>query len=104
MIRPKKILNYAYVLKNGVGRYNIYFNFYTKLAECSFLCRFRIESVNVFVHFLKVNLYDYVIRNLRCSFKGIQAVRIDFLLILRVANIRYFILIAVAFFHNIIRN
>jgi hypothetical protein len=51
MIRPKKILNYAYVLKNEVGRYNIYFNFYTKLAECSFLCRFRIESVNVFVHF-----------------------------------------------------
>jgi hypothetical protein len=35
--------NYAYVLKNGVGRYNI-FNFYTKLAESSFLCHFRIES------------------------------------------------------------
>ena len=46
----KKILNYAYVLKNGVGRYNIFFfYFYTKLAESSFLCRFRIESVNVFV-------------------------------------------------------
>ena len=38
------------VLKNGVGRYNIFFfNFYTKLAKCSFLCRFRVESVNVFV-------------------------------------------------------
>jgi hypothetical protein len=36
------------VLKNGVGRYDI-FNFYTKLAESSFLCHFRIESVNVFV-------------------------------------------------------
>ena len=36
------------MLKNGVGRYNI-FNFYTKLAESSFLCHFRIESVNVFV-------------------------------------------------------
>ena len=36
------------MLKNGVGRYNI-FNFYTKLAESSFLCRFRVESVNVFV-------------------------------------------------------
>ena len=36
--------------KNGVGRYNnIFFNFYTKLAESSFLCCFRIESVNVFV-------------------------------------------------------
>jgi len=46
----------------------------------------------------KVELYDYVSRNLRCSFKGIQAVRIDFLFILKVANIRYFILIAVAFF------
>jgi hypothetical protein len=45
----KKILNYAYVLKNGVGRYNIFFNFHTKLAESSFLCRFHIESVNVFV-------------------------------------------------------
>jgi hypothetical protein len=38
------------VLKNGVGRYNIFFfNFYTKLTESSFLCRFRVESVNVFV-------------------------------------------------------
>jgi hypothetical protein len=36
-------------LKNGVGRYNIFFNFYTKLAESSFLCRFRVESVNVLV-------------------------------------------------------
>jgi hypothetical protein len=37
------------VLKNGVGRYNIFFNFYTKLAESSFLCRFRVEYVNVLV-------------------------------------------------------
>ena len=38
------------VLKNGVGRYNIFFlNFYPKLAKPSFLCRFRVESVNVFV-------------------------------------------------------
>ena len=43
----KKILNYAYVLKNGVGRYNIFFNFYTKLTESSFLCRFRVESNNL---------------------------------------------------------
>ena len=28
---------------------NLCVNFYTKLAESSFLCRFRIESVNVFV-------------------------------------------------------
>ena len=26
-----------------------FFNFYTKLAESSFLCRFRVESVNVLV-------------------------------------------------------
>jgi hypothetical protein len=35
--------------------------------------------------------------------KGIQAVKIDFFLILKVANIRCFILIAVEIFHNIIR-
>ena len=40
------------MLKNGVGRYNIFFfYFYTKLAESSFLCRFRIESVNDFFFF-----------------------------------------------------
>jgi hypothetical protein len=45
-----KIMLTVYVLKNGVGRYNIFFfNFYTKLAKSSFLCRFRVESVNVFV-------------------------------------------------------
>ena len=32
----------TYVLKNGVGRYNtFFFNFYTKLAKSSYLCRFR---------------------------------------------------------------
>jgi hypothetical protein len=36
------------------------------------------------------------------NIKGIQAVRIDFF-ILKVANIRCFILIAVEIFHNIIR-
>ena len=36
------------MLKNGVG-ITSFFNFCTKLAESSFLCRFRIESVNVFV-------------------------------------------------------
>ena len=35
--------------------------------------------------------------------KGIQAVRIEFFFILKVANIRYFILIAVEIFYNIIR-
>jgi hypothetical protein len=48
----------VYVLKNGVGCwYDIFFFFsssssfffYTKLAKSSFLCRFRGESVNVFV-------------------------------------------------------
>jgi hypothetical protein len=37
------------VLKNGVGRYNTFFQFLHKACESSFLCRFRIESVNVFV-------------------------------------------------------
>jgi hypothetical protein len=38
------------VLKNGVGRYNIFFfYFYAKLAESFFLCRFRVEFVNVFL-------------------------------------------------------
>ena len=48
----KKILKYAYVLKNGlcdVVGITSFFNFCTKLAESSFLCRFRVESVNVFV-------------------------------------------------------
>ena len=52
MIRSKKdtkLCFTAYVLKNGVGQYNMFFNFYTKLAESSLLCRFRVESVNVFV-------------------------------------------------------
>ena len=37
------------MLKNGIGRYRIFFNFYTKLAESPFLCCFHIESVNMFV-------------------------------------------------------
>ena len=44
--------------------------------------------------------------NIKCSenyIKGIQAVRIEFLFILKVANIRCFILIVVEIFHNIIR-
>ena len=34
-IRPKKDTKLCLLLKNGVGRYNIFFNFYTKLAESS---------------------------------------------------------------------
>ena len=37
------------MLINEVGWYAILFNFYAKLAESSFLCRFRVESVNVLV-------------------------------------------------------
>jgi hypothetical protein len=37
-----------------------FFNFYTKLAESSFLCRFRIESVNV--------LFNSTIRFVPCAF------------------------------------
>jgi hypothetical protein len=42
----RKIINYAYVLNTGVGPYNIFSNFYTQLAESSFLCGFRVESIN----------------------------------------------------------
>ena len=35
--------------KIELGRCNIFFYFYTKLAESSFLCRFRVESVNMFI-------------------------------------------------------
>ena len=42
---PKNILNYAYVFKNGVGRYNIFFIFLHKacwiLLFVSFSCRTR---------------------------------------------------------------
>jgi hypothetical protein len=44
--------------------------------------------------------YDNIIIRL---IKGIQAVIIDFVFILKVANIRRFILIAVEIIHNIIR-
>ena len=49
MIRPKKDTKLCLRVEKVVGRYNIFFNFYKKLAESSFLCRFRIESVNLFV-------------------------------------------------------
>jgi hypothetical protein len=45
----------------------------------------------------------YVVYSMFLMFKCIQTVRIDFFL-LKVANIRCFILIAVEIFHNIIRN
>ena len=46
-------------------------------------------------NFGKITLYSY-------SIKGIQAVIIEFVFIVKVANIRCFILIAVEIFHNII--
>ena len=65
-----------------------FFNFYTKLAESSFLCRFRVESVYVFAlsrfdlctsdiflkknqtetYFLRSGLFTYDIRkNFNCN-------------------------------------
>ena len=32
-----------------VSHTDLFFNFYTKLAKSSFLCRFRVKSINVFV-------------------------------------------------------
>ena len=58
----KKILNYAYVLKNGVGRYNIFFLFFSQSLlnppVVSFSCRIRqyfylwhvLFSANNFTH------------------------------------------------------
>jgi hypothetical protein len=85
-IRPNKnILNYAYVLKNGVGRYNIFFYFYSKLAESSFLCRFPVESVNVLVcamYFFSTNNFShaqtlYRMRSLCRSYECMNIVRIN---------------------------
>ena len=76
----KKILNYAYVLKNAVGRYNLFFFFFfcTKLASFSFrirqcvcsstirfvLCAFFINkqcctSANTFPNEFTVRSYEY---------------------------------------------
>jgi hypothetical protein len=49
-ISRKKILNYAYVLKNGVGRYNIFLLFFHKACWILLLCHFRVESVNIFIY------------------------------------------------------
>jgi hypothetical protein len=49
-IRPKKDTKLCLrVEKWSRSVSHLFFNFYTKLAESSFLCRFHVESVNVFV-------------------------------------------------------
>jgi hypothetical protein len=60
-------------------------------------------------HIWKTYLMLEIVKQDKCpkkktifSLKGIQAVRIEFFFILKVANIRCFILIAVDIFHNII--
>jgi hypothetical protein len=61
MIRPKKILNYAYMLKNGVGRYNIFFFIFTQsLLNPPF-------SV-VFVYNPSMFLFNSTIRFVPCAF------------------------------------
>jgi hypothetical protein len=44
----KRYINYAYVLKNGVGWFNIFFYFLHK--SCWILCCFCVESVNIFIY------------------------------------------------------
>jgi hypothetical protein len=44
-----RYINYAYVLKNGVGRFNIFLKFLHKSCWI-LLCRFRVESVNIFIY------------------------------------------------------
>jgi hypothetical protein len=46
----KKILNYAYVLKNGVGLHNIFFLIFTQSLLNPPLYRFRVWSVNIFIY------------------------------------------------------
>jgi hypothetical protein len=144
------------VLKNGVGQFNIFFYFLHKSCWI-LLCRYRVESVNIFLYnmcffqqtishmrkrftewghcvghqwsYAHINEYmymnimlvyiefftdekiiwDMIVRFCwywwKCwppLFKGIQSLRLIFF-ILKVANIRCFILIAVEIFHNIIR-
>ena len=50
-IQAVRIEFFLFILKVANIRCFItsFFNFYTKFAESSFLCRFRVESVNVFV-------------------------------------------------------
>ena len=50
-IRPKKDAKLCLRVEKWSRLVGItsFFNFYTKVAESSFLCRFRIESVNVFL-------------------------------------------------------
>jgi hypothetical protein len=49
-IRPKKDTKLCLcVEKWSRSVSHLFFNFYTKLAESSFLCHFRVESVNVFL-------------------------------------------------------
>ena len=61
-LAEKKILNYAYVLKNGVGRHNIFFLFLHKagriLLFVSFSCRIHqcfCSSMIRFVHIFFIN-------------------------------------------------
>ena len=61
----KKLLDYAYVLKNGVGRYNIFFLFLHKSCWI-LLCRFRVESVNIFIY--NMCFYQQAISHMRKRF------------------------------------
>jgi hypothetical protein len=47
----KRYINYAYMymLKNGVGRFNIFLKFLHK-SSWILLCRFRVKSVNIFIY------------------------------------------------------
>ena len=46
----KRYINYAYVLKNGVGRYNIFFLISTQSLLNPPLCRFRVISVKICIY------------------------------------------------------
>jgi hypothetical protein len=46
----KRYINYAYVLKNGVGRSSIFFFYFLHKSCWILLCPFRVQSVNIFIY------------------------------------------------------
>jgi hypothetical protein len=56
----------VYVLKNGVGRYNTFFLIFN--TKSSYLCRFRVESVNIFVFAIHVLFLPPKISHMRKRF------------------------------------
>ena len=71
-----QIMLTVYVLKNGLGRYNIFFFFTQSLLNpSSFLCCFRVESVNVTIRFEHVFFINKQFRTCANAFPNEFTVR-----------------------------